>query len=76
MSSQMPMNKFLFALSGVCRAFLNNWRPFVLGLLIVFTAATSCVLYFHGSERAERAAVAIGGTLIGMLVVSFFVCRR
>lgn len=70
------MSKHKLALRGVRRAFLNNWRPFVLGLLIVLTAAISCILYFYGSERAERAAVAIGGTLIGMLLIGFFVCRR
>lgn len=50
--------------------------PFVMGLLIALTAMVSCVLYFHGSDRAERAAIAMGGTFIGMLLVSVFVCRR
>lgn len=70
------MSRHRFAKSGIFRAVRNNWRPFVLGVLIVFVAAISFLLYMHGSDRAMRAAIAIGGTLVGMLGIGFFVCRR
>ena len=71
-----PMSRHRFAKSGLFRAVRNNWRPFVLGVLIVLVLAITCTLYMHGSDRAERAATAIGGTLIGMLCIAFWVCRR
>lgn len=53
-----------------------HWRPFLLGAAIILTAAAAAWLYMHGCERAERAALAIGGTLIGMLLLGGFVCKR
>ncbi|MBB1626399.1 hypothetical protein A9974_14305 [Achromobacter sp. UMC71] len=58
------------------RVVRKHWRPFVLGVLIVFTIATTCYLYAHGADRGERAALAIGGTLVGMLGIAAWVCRR
>jgi len=60
----------------VFRAVLSIWRPFVLGVLIVLVATITCMLYMHGSDSAERAALALGGTLIGMLCIAFWVCKR
>jgi len=70
------MSKPGFALHDVRCAFLKKWRALVLIVLIMLTAALSCILYFHESQRGELAALAFGGTLIGMLFVGFFVCRR
>lgn len=75
-STRKLMRKPEFALHDVRCAFLKKWRAFVLVLLIVLTAAFSCILYFHESQRGELAALTLGGTLIGMLFVGFFVCRR
>ena len=74
--SQEPMSKLRFAMRGACFALRSHWRPFVLGLLIVITAAVCCALYFHGAERGERAALALGGTLLGMLIIGFLVMKR
>jgi hypothetical protein len=52
------------------------WRPLLLGIAIILTATIAAWLYLHGSERAERAALAIGGTLIGMLLLGALVCKR
>ncbi len=70
------MSRHRVALSRIFRVVRDHWRPFVLGVLIVFTVAATCYLYTHGSERAERAALAIGGTFIGMLCIAAWVCRR
>lgn len=75
-SSRKPMSRHRFARSVVVSAVRNNWRLFVLGVLIVFVLVVTCILYTHGSDRAERAAIAIGGTLIGMLCIGCWVCRR
>ncbi|MBN9637113.1 MAG: hypothetical protein J0I68_01165 [Achromobacter sp.] len=48
----------------------------MLGVLIVFTAAAVCGLYLHGSHQGEHAAMAIGWTLVGMLAIAYWVCRR
>lgn len=70
------MRRHSVALSRIFRVAREHWRPFVLGVLIVFTFAATCYLYSHGSDRAERAAFAIGGTLVGMLGIAVWVCRR
>ncbi|WP_139122065.1 hypothetical protein [Achromobacter ruhlandii] len=54
----------------------KNWRPFMLGVLIVFIATAVCGLYLHGSDRAEHAAIVIGWVFIGMLGLASWVCRR
>ncbi len=70
------MSRHRVALSRIFRVVRKHWRPFVLGMLIVFTTAITCYLYAHGSERAERAALTIGGTLVGMIGIAAWVCRR
>ena len=70
------MSKPRFASIRACRAWRKHWRPFLLGMLIAFTVTVSVVLYIYGSEHSERAGLAIGGTLAGMLIIAFFVCRR
>lgn len=70
------MSRHRVALSRFFRVVYKHWRPFLLGLLIVFTVATTCFLYMHGSDRAERASLAIGGTFVGMLCIALWVCRR
>ncbi len=71
-----PMSPGRVDFRGACRAARSQWRPFLLGVLMVFLVALTCYLYLHGSERAERAALAMGGTFIGMLGVAWWVCRR
>ncbi|MCK3552237.1 hypothetical protein MZI99_26485, partial [Escherichia coli] len=70
------MRKPRVASSGRLRTARTHWRPFVLGVLIVFTAAAVCGLYLHGSHQGEHAAMAIGWTLVGMLAIACWVCRR
>lgn len=62
--------------SGRIRAARAHWRPFVLGMLIVFTVTAVCGLYLHGSHQGEHAAIAMGWTLVGMLALAYWVCRR
>jgi hypothetical protein len=61
---------------SVFRRMRACWRPLLLGIAIILTATIAAWLYLHGSERAERAALAIGGTLIGMLLLGALVCKR
>lgn len=70
------MSRPRVALSGWLRAARRNWRPFVLGVLIVFTVALVCVLYLRGTDRGEHAAIVLGTALIGMLGLGVWVCRR
>ncbi|MFP3742556.1 hypothetical protein SB816_05830 [Achromobacter sp. SIMBA_011] len=44
----------------------------LLMVLIGFIVALACM----GTPRAMRAAMALGGTLAGMLALAVFVCRR
>lgn len=70
------MSRHRFALSRVFRAARKHWRPFLLGVSIVFLLAFVCILLLFDSERTERAAVFIGGTFIGMVAIAILVCRR
>lgn len=70
------MSKSRSTLSGRIRKVRAQWRSFVLGMLIVFTAAIVCALYLHGSHQGEHAAITIGWTLVGMLAIACWVCRR
>ncbi|MCZ8407570.1 hypothetical protein O9649_07175 [Achromobacter dolens] len=45
-------------------------------MLIVFTVTAVCGLYLHGSHQGEHAAIAMGWTLVGMLALAYWVCRR
>lgn len=73
---EKPMSRHRVALSRWFPSVRKSWRSFVLGVLIVFVAAFACNLYVQGSPRAEHAAIAISWTLIGMLGLACWVCRR
>lgn len=64
------------ALSGWLRTARRHWRPFVLGVLIVFTVVIVCGLYLLGTDRGEHAAIVLGAALVGMLALGAWVCRR
>ncbi|WP_183012567.1 hypothetical protein [Achromobacter sp. UMC46] len=70
------MRKVKTSLDRALRHARRHWREFLLGIAIVFTTAAAAWLYSHGCERAERAALAIGGTLVGMLLLGILVCKR
>ncbi|MFY3308061.1 hypothetical protein [Achromobacter ruhlandii] len=63
-------------MSGWLHTARKNWRPFLLGGLIVSVATAVCVLFLQGSDRAENAALVIGWVLVGMLALGTWVCRR
>ncbi len=74
--SNKPMSRQRVALSRWLHIARKHWRPFLLGVLIVFVAVAVCGLYLQGSDRAEHAAIVIGWTFIGMLGLASWVCRR
>lgn len=70
------MSRHRFALSTVFRAVRKHWRPILLGASMVLLLALVCFLYLLDAERGERAAIFIGGTLVGMICIALLVYRR
>lgn len=62
--------------NGLLRAARRQWRSVCVGGLVGAVAMISCHVYGQGSPVAERAGLILGGTLIGMLVIAWRVCRR
>ncbi|MFY4258927.1 hypothetical protein ACOTCG_15125 [Achromobacter xylosoxidans] len=77
-SSSVPhlSRKQRIALSRWLHTVRKNWRSCLMVGLIALIAAAVCGLYLQGSHRCERAAIVIGWTLIGMLGLAAWVCRR
>lgn len=59
--------------SGMLR---TRWRLLSLALLLMVLIGFIVALTCMGTPRAMRAAMALGGTLAGMLALAVFVCRR
>ncbi|MGG2424984.1 hypothetical protein ACQV88_26305, partial [Ralstonia pseudosolanacearum] len=59
--------------SGMLRA---RWRLLSVALLLIVLLGFIVALAWIGTPRAMRAAMALGGTLAGMLALAVFVCRR
>lgn len=52
-----------------------HWHGIALGMLILAATALCVYLYWTGSDSGRRAAIVLGFTLIGMLVLAAIVCR-
>ena len=70
------MNKLKCAWRAASNSARRSWRPFLLGLLISLLLAACALGLLIESERAERAAFAIGGTLIGMICLALLICGK
>lgn len=54
----------------------TRWRLLSFALLLMVLLGFIVALAWMGTPRAMRAAMALGGTLAGMLALAVFVCRR
>lgn len=54
----------------------HRWRQWVLGLLLILLVGFIGCLFWVDTPRSTRAGLMLGGTLVGMLALAAYVCRK